>query len=423
MQFANYSPAALKQAPNIQMIGDYKVEFVAYESEGNMDKSPVMFLGGAFQSFSSFRNEVEQMLEHCPVILADFPSQGGNDQLAPELDMEDFADLIAGFLTSQGVSKVQLMGVSYGSAMATLFASAYPQMIDRLLISGITCFRRESLITLLEDSLKLLDNGDMDAFATTAVCNLINHNRMEDTQIGATYRRLLFRQIARLNDNERQRYAQNTRRLLRFQGFKSFPTCETLIATGEFDNFTLPQENAAVARQCVNGKFAVIRNADHLAQFEQKSASMEVVCRFMSGQSLEGIQGVDLYDPQAYDFANQRLQARLRPMEQPYSLHDKATGKEHTVRITNINFSGCEIEQINVDMTLNESSDQLWLEIPETGHTYHVRVLGKDKKSLRCLLMQREMKGAEALLNYLQDHLLMVREDQPTVEEVAGQLA
>ena len=161
MQFANYSPAALKQAPNIQMIGDYKVEFVAYESEGNMDKSPVMFLGGAFQSFSSFRNEVEQMLEHCPVILADFPSQGGNDQLAPELDMEDFGDLIAGFLTSQGVSKVQLMGVSYGSAMATLFASAYPQMIDRLLISGITCFRRESLITLLEDSLTLLDSGDV----------------------------------------------------------------------------------------------------------------------------------------------------------------------------------------------------------------------------------------------------------------------
>ncbi len=423
MQFATYSPAALKQAPSIQMVGDYKVEYVAYESQGNMDKAPVMFLGGAFQSFSSFRSEVEQMLEHCPVILADFPSQGGNDQLAPELDMEDFADLIAGFLTAQGVEKVQLMGVSYGSAMATLFASAYPQMIERLLISGITCFRRESLITLLEDSLTLLDKGDMDAFATTAVCNLINHNRMEDTQIGKTYRRLLFRQIARLNDNERQRYAQNTRRLLRFQGFTSFPTCETLIATGEYDNFTLPQENAAVARQCANGKFAVIRNADHLAQYEQKSASMEVVCRFMSGQSLQGIPGVDMYDPQAYDFANQRLQSRLRPMEQPYRLIDKATGNEHTVRIRNINFSGCEIEQINVDMTLTEASDQLWLELPETGHAYHLRMLGKDKKSMRCLLMQREMKGAEALLDYLQDHLLMVREDQPTVEEVAGQLA
>ncbi|MEK9765843.1 MAG: alpha/beta hydrolase, partial [Thalassolituus sp.] len=158
--------------------------------------------------------------------------------------------------------------------------------------------------------------------------------------------------IARLNDNERQRYAQNTRRLLRFQGFAKFPDCETLIATGEFDNFTLPQENAAVARQCAKGTFAVIRNADHLAQFEQKSASMELVCRFMSGQSLEGIDGVDLYDPQGYDFANQRLQGRIRPMEQPYTLIDKASGKTHTVRINNINFSGCELEQINVDMAL-----------------------------------------------------------------------
>ncbi|WP_370293681.1 alpha/beta fold hydrolase [Thalassolituus sp.] len=423
MNFSTYSPAALKSAPSIQMVGEYKVEFLAYESPDNMDKAPVMFLGGAFQSFSSFRNEVEQILEHCPVILADFPSQGSNDQLAPDLDMEDYADLIAGFLTSQNVRKVQLMGVSYGSAMATLFASKYPELIERLLISGITCFRRESLITLLEDSLKLLETGDMDAFATTAVCNLINHNRMEETNIGATYRRLLFRQIARLNDNERMRYAQNTRRLLRFEGFPAFPVCETLIATGEYDNFTLPQENAAVARQCPNGTFAVIRNADHLAQFEQKSASMEVVCRFMTGQPLEGIPGVDIYDPQAFDFANQRLQARLRPMEQPYTLVDKATGKSHTVRMLNINFSGCELEQIHVDMALTEASDELYLELPETGHTYHVRVLAKDKKRMRCLIMQRDIKAAESLLSYLKEHLLMIRDNQPAVEEVAGRLA
>ncbi|MEC8442870.1 MAG: hypothetical protein VXZ05_01565, partial [Pseudomonadota bacterium] len=137
----------------------------------------------------------------------------------------------------------------------------------------------------------------------------------------------------------------------------------------------------------------------------------------------EGIEGVDMYDPQGFDFANQRLQARLRPMEQPYTLVDAATGKEHTVRINNINFSGCELEQINVDMALTEASDELYLTLPETGHQYHVRVLGKDKKRMRCLIIQRDMKGAEALLNYLDQHLLMIREDEPSVEEVAGQLA
>ena len=81
MRFSTYTPAALKNAPLTQMVGEYKVEFLAYESVGNMDKTPVMFLGGAFQSFASFRNEVEQILEHCPVILADFPSQGETTNL------------------------------------------------------------------------------------------------------------------------------------------------------------------------------------------------------------------------------------------------------------------------------------------------------------------------------------------------------
>jgi pimeloyl-ACP methyl ester carboxylesterase len=169
MQFSTFSPAKLKATPSVQMIDGYKVQFLAFASLGNMHKAPVMFLGGAFQSFTSFRNEIEQIITTHPVILADFPSQGSNDQLAPNLEMEDFADLIASFLNTQGVAQVKLMGVSYGSAMATLFAAAYPNMIERLLISGITCFRRGSLITLLEDSLSLLEAGDMNAFATRSL--------------------------------------------------------------------------------------------------------------------------------------------------------------------------------------------------------------------------------------------------------------
>ena len=424
MKFSTYSPAELKKPAKIQKTGDYRVEFLAFATPENAHRTPVMFLGGAFQSFSSFRNEVEMMLEHCPVILADMPSQGSNDQLAPELEMDDFADLIAGFLTAQNVDKVKLMGVSYGSAMATVFASRYPHMIEKLLLSGITCFRRDSLITLLEDSLELLDGGDMEAFATSAVCSLINHNRIEDTQISNTYRRLLWRQIARLDSNERQRYAQNTRRLLRFKGFDSFPECETLIATGEYDNFTLPQENAAVARQCRNARLAIIHNADHLAQFEQKIASNELVLRFMTGQDIHSLDGIELFDPQGYDFANQRLQPRHRPLEQPYRLFDRATGKEHTVRIEDINFTGCALELNTVDLSLTEETATLFLEIPETGFEYHVRILGREKKHVRCLIMQREMAAAEALIRYLSEHFLLLRDgDLKTASQYSAQLA
>ncbi|WP_420590857.1 alpha/beta fold hydrolase [Bacterioplanoides sp.] len=421
MQFSSFSASELRASPKIQMLDSYKVEYQAFSLPENSHKTPVVFLGGAFQSFSSFRSEVELVYTTHPVILADFPSQGSNDQLAPELDLEDYGNLIADFLDLNNIDKVILLGISYGSAMATLFAASHPERIDRLLLSGITCFRRESLITLLEDSLEMMAQGEMQAFATTAVCNLINHNRLEETEVSPTYRKVMYRQIARLNENEQARYAQNTERLLRFPGFEKFPKCPTLIATGEFDNFTLPSENAAVARQCAAATFAIIHNADHLAQFERKEAASTLFHNYMCGKPIGDVDGVTVYNPLAYDPADQRLQSRQRPLEQPYTLRDGQTGKEHTVRIQNINFAGCELELVNADLSLNESSRDLFLSLPETGNDYHVRIMERDKRVLRCLVIQRELKAADALLTYLKDHLLMVRDNEPQREE--GQLA
>ncbi|MBE0483718.1 MAG: alpha/beta hydrolase [Bacterioplanes sp.] len=410
MQFSTFSMNALRAEPRQQMLGKYKVEFQAYSLPENQHKTPVVFLGGAFQSFVSFKSEVELVLTTHPVILADFPSQGSNDQLAPELDMADYADLIAQFLDGQQIEKVMMLGISYGSAMSMLFATAYPERIERLLLSGITCFRRESLITLLEDSLALLDAGNMDAFATTAVCNLLNHSRLQETEVSATYRRLLYRQISRLNDNERARYAQNTQRLLRFEGFTAYPKCPTLVATGEYDNFTLPHENAAVAQQCPNATFAVIENADHLAQFERKEAASALFHGYMCGNDIRHIDGTRVYAPADFQTDDRRLQGRQRPLAQPYYLYDENSGERHIVRIHNINFAGCELEQTSTNLAVGEQNANLYLELPEAGHRYHIRVLTRHKKQLRCLIIQRDLKAADDLLTYLNEHFLMVRE-------------
>lgn len=413
MQFLSFSASDLRTPPHTEQLGQYRVEYKAYCLPENRQKTPVVFLGGAFQSFTSFRNEVELVHTTNPVILIDLPSQGSNEQLAPELSLNDYGQLIADFFDQKDIQKVILLGISYGSAMATLFAAEHPQRIERLLLSGITCFRRESLITLLEDSLSLLADGNMKSFATTAVCNLINHNRLQETEVSPTYRKAMYRQIARLNENEQQRYAQNTQRLLDFPGFDHFPSCPTLIATGEFDNFTLPSENAAVARQCKSATFAVIHNADHLAQFERKEAACSLFHNYMLGEDIGNIDGVSVYNPLAYDPADQRLQDRQRPLEQPFELKDLESGQNYTVRIRNLNFAGCELELVTADLALNENCQSLYLNLPETGNDYHVRIMDRNKRSLRCLIIQRNLKAADALLTYLKEHLLMVRE-QPS---------
>jgi hypothetical protein len=239
---------------------------------------------------------------------------------------------------------------------------------------------------------------------------------LQRTEVIPTYRKLLYRQIARLDDNERARYEQNTRRLLEFEGFAQYPSVPTLVATGEFDNFTLPSENAAFASQCAQGQFAVIHNADHLAQFERREAACALFHRFMCGQSIDAIDGVTLYDATHYQRQDQRLQSRQRPLEQPYQLVDEASGKTHTVRISNINFAGCVIQQLQPDLALNEHCQQLYLELPEAGGRFHVRILERDRQQLRCLIIQRQLKQADQLLTYLREHILMIRSEPSALD-------
>lgn len=401
MRFSTFKPNSLKQAPSIQMIGRYKLEFHLFSQPENLDKTPVVFLGGAFQSFTSFKTEVELVYQTHPVILLDLPSQGSNDQLAPELDLKDFTSLLIGFFEGQGIAQVIMVGISYGSAMATLFAAEYPKRVERLLVSGITCFCRDSLVLLLEDSLVLLAKGELKAFAAIAVSNLINHNRMQETEVGKTYRRLLYRQIARLNDNEQVRYTQNTQRLLRFEGFDKFPTCPTLVATGEFDNFTLPQENAVFAASCENAQFAVIEDADHLSQFERRDVTSDLFYRFIKNLSIKGIAGTRLLQD-SYCSQERRLQPRLKLEDDKALLLDKTMGIEHAIRIIDLNFSGCQIDLKHNDVTLTENSKDLQLYIKGMTHQFHIRIMERNKKKLRCILIQRDIKSADELIELLE---------------------
>lgn len=405
MDYIEYSYSKLKSAnPRVHQLSyqghSYKVEFQAFSHPENQNKTPVVFLGGAFQTFSSFRNEVELVLSTHPVILADFPSQGNNDQLAPELGLEDFAHLIERFCQVENIKTMILLGISYGSALAMLFSTNYPNYVERLLLSGITCFRRQEMIVLYEDLLQLLQQQRMEEAATTAVCNLMNHNRLNQTEVSSTYRRMLHRQIQRMSDNERTRYIQNTRRILDFSGFEDYPQCPTLISTGIYDNFTQPEENAAVAKQCANVTFALVENADHLAQYERKEAAGPLFHQFMCGIDSPQVNGVQILDPSTYSHSKWQLADEYHLQDQPYTLYDDATGQVHTVRINNINFNDCELELTQACFSLTKDNLNLYLELPKTGFRYHLRILSKTKRTLRCLIIHRDFKAVEPLLEF-----------------------
>lgn len=336
----DYSAAQLGSAPEVLELGTWRLHYQAYAERSDDPRAPVLLLGGAFQSFRSFASEVGELLSQHPVILLDLPSQGGNLQLAPELGLEALADLIAAFAEELRLPALMPIGLSYGSALAALFAARHPQRCARLLLAGITAFGRPGARLLLEEGLALLAEGRSEAFAQGALAGLLNPLRLQETGVSPVFRKALLRQMQRLSPAEIERYRQNSRRLLDFHGFASHPHCPTLLLAGEYDHFTQPWEQARFAAACADGECALIHNADHLAQFERREACASLYGPFLRGEALpHASNGVTRLPRNRLLSLERRHEARLAPANRRARLQH-ADGGEWPVELAELGFFG-----------------------------------------------------------------------------------
>ncbi|MGX5218038.1 alpha/beta fold hydrolase [Pseudomonas segetis] len=336
----DYNPTQLNNSPQTLMIGPWRLQYLAYATNSHDSRQPVLFIGGAFQSFRSFSHEVGELLADHPVILLDLPGQGGNLQPAGELSLEDLADLIAGFISELNLPAVMPIGLSYGSALAALFACRHPGKCYRLLLSGVAAFGRPGARLLLEESLHILEQGDIKLFAQGVVSGLINPLRIEETGISPTFQKALLRQLQRLSGSEIQRYQQNSRRLLDFQGFDAHPKCPTLIIAGEYDHFTQPWEHAHFAAACADAEFAIINNADHLAQLERRPSCSQLYLPFLQGRTLPmQCAGVRRIKNHSLLQLERRQEARTPPPQAQARLRS-IDGREWHAEIVELGFFG-----------------------------------------------------------------------------------
>lgn len=373
--YHDFSPQALRQPANTDCLSlptsrtALNVDYLAFKARSPNKNPPVIILSGAFQTFVSFQVEVERLTHSHPVIIVELPSQGSNLQLVDDFSLYDYAELLHAFIRSKGLTQINLIGLSYGSAMALIYAALYPDYCHRLILSGITCFKREDMLPLLNDSFNLLQENNMQGYATLALCNLINHNRLAQTGIQKVHRRLLYRQVKTLQDVQRQRHISNTQRLIDFTGFKQFPACPTLVVAGEFDNFTQADEQAATAMQCANAQFAIIDYADHLIQLEKVEAMAQLGVAFFNAKPLNDIAGVTLYaKPCDYVFTK----THIAPLAYPHIAGKLITtkGDELQVSICALNVSEF-IVQTNTPL----SSSYHKLEISTLKLCFYIHIL------------------------------------------------
>ncbi len=323
-------------------IRGWQINYLCFNLDKHIGVPPIVFLGGAFQKFSSFRHEVSVLSEHFPVILVDLPGQGNNEQDAQCLGFEDLAILLKDFLNALSIDRITPLALSYGSAIGLNFAHFYPERTYKLILGGTTSELRPSVRYLLEESLEALSRKDYKSFSAGVVLNLMNYSKRSQLPYGELLAKKLYNGMCKLTDNERNRYLHNTQRLLDLKSMKKESQCETLVLAGEFDNFTTPFESFSVAKECDNSVFVVVRGADHLAPYQKKSVVTDLFLEFLQGKRFEKTQE---YFPYRKDFYNQQS----RQLDDRYEVNQSAfirrdDGMCYPVNLKNINTAGCCFE-------------------------------------------------------------------------------
>jgi len=415
LSYQCYDRASLKSEPLRHFVGKWRVDYVAFSLPENAHKVPLVVLGGAFQNFNSYKFCVERIQVDFPVILVDLPSLGNNDQLAPELGMEDLADLLHEFVVQMGLPKVSLMGLSLGSVVASTFAYKHPQLTDKLIVAGIIPKPRKAWRMLLEESVRVLDEQRMQEFGQAVVLYLVNYGKLAETGITPTARRLFQRQMASFSENEQARYRINANRLLEVEGILGYPKCETLVTTGEYDSFTLPHENGAFAAKCPNATFVLIEGADHLPQLEKRDESLELFSAFLRGVPLEEVAGVRVVPKARIDDIERRGHERVIPCNPMVRVTSEskigdAFRFDQPARIVDLSFFGCCIQLMAPVPSLAEHTRDLTLHLQSPEFSRDLLVFEYNEQGLlRCIFLHGNIQKAEEWAALLKDPAFFIK--------------
>ena len=259
--------------------------------ESNLD--PIVIFGGMFDSMDTLTKYAQYINQTAPVILADLPGCGCGtaDPLPPHYDFDFSADALLKILTTEQIHRVNMWATSANTYPSFRFAQLYPDKINRIIMSGTEKEIPSYQVEQLKNSITLLEQKQLDAFA----CLLTDLLTCRDLQKPVKKRRAVEKitrmALCTFSLDQQNKYKQN---LLRFLNSPSLdltspPDITTLIFTGEHDPFTTPEYCLEVAKLLPEAFYTTVQQADHLFRLEQFRVTMDLVMNFFSGRALDSV--------------------------------------------------------------------------------------------------------------------------------------
>jgi len=249
---------------------------LALTTAGGPGRRLCLFLHGIGGNRDNWDQQVEVASGVMPAAALDLRGYGDSTLGPRQSTVDDYCDDILRVMQVMGAERLVLVGLSYGSWIATSFAMRHPHLLDGLVLSG-GCTGMSEAGPDEREAFRISREVPMNAgqtprdFAPAVVKVLAGPNASEDTR-----KRLYDSMAAIPTETYRDALVCFTNPLEKFDFGKL--TMPVLMMTGEHDRLAPPAEIRSVAGRIWDNaprpdvRFEVIADAGHVCNVEQPAA-------------------------------------------------------------------------------------------------------------------------------------------------------
>ncbi|WP_320774307.1 alpha/beta fold hydrolase [Streptomyces sp. CRN 30] len=251
---------------------------------------PVVVLGGAYQTMHSNRRSERPWARAATLVNVELPGLGTADDLPADHGFDFMGDALGHLLDELALERVNIIAVSYGTAIAYRYAHRHADRVARLALVGATPSLPADAREALAASSELLRAGAMPEFARRAVDQLVCR-RPECLAAHPHQAAEVLRRILEAADpHDAERYAAANDRLLRhpFNHPEGIRGVRALCVSGEHDRLCPPQRARAVAASIPGAVFTTMKGSGHVVHLERPKDFSDVLARFLTDEDLEG---------------------------------------------------------------------------------------------------------------------------------------
>lgn len=267
----------------------------AYRTTGRVQpgRYPILFLSGAFQSMESWQPFVSHFERDTLAIVVDLPGTGRSDLLPRHYGLDFLAESARRVLEDAGIARATLIAASYGSPIAFRMAQLFPEYVEGMALGGVMKEIPPDFAARTARTMTTLEEGRIADFARDVTEGLLCLERSDSIERSRFAARVLASQLRRFREEHRERYIENTARLLSHPPLDLTrpPSARALVFTGEFDVYTQPEHCHEIAAALPQSTFALIARADHLFHLERFDVTLRLLDAFARDQPFEQVDG------------------------------------------------------------------------------------------------------------------------------------